>query len=135
MENKRLLDEKYWNAYNDEDTLKGLTTFGFKGNQPLRIKDFDPIQLDWAHDFALSCGAPIRSINRKHSSYSLKHLAEKRAKKLSQIDGENVDYITNGALILAMADAGFDFVHESDSPNVFFNVSERELKRLFQLYN
>ena len=55
-------------------------------------------------------------------SYGLKHLAERRAAKLS--DGE-VRYISNGALILAMVDAGFEFRKIEDTPNVYFNVSER----------
>lgn len=62
----------------------------------------------------------------------LKHLAERHAKKISDND---VNYITNGALILVMVDAGFRFVREGDSPNVYFNVSERTLKKLFKTWN
>lgn len=53
----------YWLGYNGEDELKGLTPFGFKGNeQPLNIFTFDKTQLDWALDFAHACGEPIRTI-------------------------------------------------------------------------
>lgn len=132
MNELELYSQDYWLSYNDEDELKGLTPFGFKGNAPLNISTFDKIQLDWALDFARACGEPIRTINKNHTSYGLKHLAERRAKKLSN---NGVNYITNGALILAMVDAGFRFVRDGDSPNVFFNVSERELKKLFKLWS
>lgn len=123
-----LYSQDYWLSYNDEDELKGLTPFGFKGNAPLNISTFDKIQLDWALDFARACGEPIRTINKNHTSCGLKHLAERRAKKLSD---NGVNYITNGALILAMVDAGFRFMRDGDSPNVCFNVSERALKNLY----
>lgn len=123
-----LYSQDYWLSYNDEDELKGLTPFGFKCNAPLNISTFDKIQLDWALDFARACGEPIRTINKNHTSYGLKHLAERRAKKLSD---NGVNYITNGALILAMVDAGFRFMRDGDSPNVCFNVSERALKNLY----
>ncbi len=124
-------NQDYWNAYDGESELVGLSPFGFKGNLPLDISGFDIKQLEWALDFAHACGDPIKSINQKHTSYGLKHLAERRAKKLSE---NEVNYITNGALILAMVDAGFRFVRDGDSPNVCFNVSERALKNLYKLY-
>lgn len=124
--------ENYWSGYDGESELVGLTPFGFKGSEALRISDFDKSQLDWALDFARSCGDPISTINKRHTSYGLKHLAERRAKKLSN---NETNYITNGALILAMVDAGFRFVRDGQSPNVFLNVSERELKKLFKLWS
>lgn len=127
--------ETYWDSYDGETELDGLTPFGMQGNQPLNIKSFDKDQLNWALDFAKSCGTPIKSFNNRHTSYGLKHLAERRARRLSAHDEKRVDYITNGALILAMIDAGFDFKRDGDSPNVFFNVSEKELKRLYKYYN
>lgn len=127
--------QNYWVVYNDEDELRGLTPFGFQGNSPLNINSFKREQLDWALDFAHACGEPIRTINKNHTSYGLKHLAERRAKKLSAHDEIRVDYISNGTLILAMVDAGFRFVRDGESPNVFFNVSERALKKLYKLYN
>lgn len=121
-----------WSSYDGEDELKGLSPFGFKDDAPLNIKNFPVEQLDWASDFALSCGNPIQNINKRHSSYGLKHLAERRAKRLSN---NEINYISNGALILAMVDAGFRFVRDGDSPNVCFNVSERAIKRMTQQYN
>lgn len=124
--------QDYWLSYNGETELQGLTPFGFNGNAPLNISSFDKTQLDWALDFAQACGEPIRTINKNHTSYGLKHLAERQAKKLSN---NEVNYITNGALILAMVDAGFRFVRDGDSPNVFFNVSERTLKKIYKAWN
>lgn len=121
-----------FSCYNGEDTLQGLTPFGFKGNEPLCVANFDQAQLEWAHDFAMACFPPIKSINTKHTSYGLKHIAERRAKILS--DNE-VNYITNGALILAMVDAGFEFRRKPGSPNVMFNVSERAIKLMAKHYN
>lgn len=127
--------ENYWIDYDGEPELIGLTPFGFQGDKPLNIRNFDRKQLDWALDFAHACGEPIRNINKSHTSYGLKHLAERRAKKLSAFEKKRVDYISNGALILAMVDAGFRFVRDGESPNVFFNVSERALKRLYKQSN
>lgn len=132
MNELELYYQDYWLGYHDEDELQGLTPFGFNGNGCLNIYSFNKIQLDWALDFAYACGKPTRTINKNHTSYGLKHLAERRAKRLS--DNE-VYYISNGALILAMVDAGFRFVRDGDSPNVFFNVSERILKKLFKTWN
>lgn len=122
----------YWEGYDGESDLIGLTPGGFNSEKELSISNFDKAQLDWALDFAHACGEPTQRINKNHSSYGLKHLAERRAAKLS--DGE-VRYISNGALILAMVDAGFEFRKIEDTPNVYFNVSERALTQLFKLYN
>lgn len=127
--------EEYWVGYNGEPELIGLTPFGFKGDKPLNIESFEREQLDWALSFAHACGEPINTINKRHTSYGLKQLAEKRARKLSAHDEKRVDYISNGALILAMVDAGFRILREGDSPNVFFNVSERALKKLYKQYS
>lgn len=127
-----LYPQDYWLGFDGEDELIGLTPFGFKGHEPLNISSFDKIQLDWALDFAQACGEPVRTINKNHTSYGLKHLAERRAKILS--DNE-VYYISNGALILAMIHAGFRFVRDGVSPNAFFNVSERTLKKIYKAWN
>ncbi len=60
----------------------------------------------------------IKTINRKHSSYYLKHVAE-----------QEIGYITNGVFIAAAIDCGFNF-ESDDSPNVFFNMSEKSIKQL-----
>lgn len=127
----KYLSEK-WDWYEGESDLFGLTSGGFNGNSDLKISDFDKEQLDWASSFAQACGEPIQTINKKHSSYGLKHIAEKWAKKVSC--GE-VNYISNGHLILAMIDAGFRFQRIENTPNVYFNVSERAIKWLIKHNN
>lgn len=62
---------------------------------------------------------PIKTINRRHSSYGLKHLAEKFSPNL---------YLSNGVLIAAAMIVGYPF--ELDPPNAMFGMSERSLKRL-----
>ena len=62
---------------------------------------------------------PIKTINRRHSSYGLKHLAEKFSPNL---------YLSNGVFIAAALLVGYPF--ELDPPNAMFGMSERSLKRL-----
>lgn len=123
---KKQLSDK-WLSYDGIPELNGLSPNGFNGNTPLKILDFDLDELNWAFDFALTCGEPIQNINRKHTSYGLKHLAERWAEKRSD---NQFNYISNGSLILAMIAAGFHFIRYEDSPNVCFNVSERALKKI-----
>jgi len=59
----------------------------------------------------------IKSINKNHTSYGLKHLAEK-----------TIGYSTNGTFIAAAIYSGFDIKIEKDSPNPMFNMSEKSLK-------
>lgn len=60
----------------------------------------------------------IGTINRRHSSYGLKHWVERRDCK----------YVSNGAFICAAIHMGFRF--EADGPNAQFNMSERSLSQL-----
>lgn len=123
---EKYLKEK-WMSYDGEPDLFGLTPGGFNGTSDFKIANFELLQLDWASDFASACGEPITTYNNNHSSYGLKHLAEQRAARYSA--GE-CRYISNGALILAMIDAGFRFKRDGNSPNVIFNVSERAIRRI-----
>lgn len=76
--------------------------------------------LDWCHGIA-----KIQSINRKHSSYGLKHTFER---------SRNGFYITNGMLKGAMLKCGFDHAPvSSSSRNWYFNVSEKSIKQLQNL--
>lgn len=63
---------------------------------------------------------PIRTINYKRSSYSLKHMAERSMKV----------YITNGTFIAAAILAGFDFKVASEGANAFFAMSEKSIKQI-----
>ncbi len=59
---------------------------------------------------------PIKSYNTRHSSYGLKHIAEKQ-----------IGYITNGTFITAAIMAGHKAMPTSyKSPNVWFNMSEKK---------
>lgn len=64
----------------------------------------------------LSDKAKIKTINKRHTSYGLKHMAEKE-----------IGYITNGAFICAAVFCGFDF--KASGPNAHFNISEKSLKK------
>lgn len=65
----------------------------------------------------LSTKDKINSINQKHNSYGLKHLAEKE-----------IGYITNGIFIAAAIHCGFKVKKFDDSPNVCINISEKSLR-------
>ena len=73
----------------------------------------------WTVDWLRSNVEPIKTINRRHSSYGLKHLAEKFSPNL---------YLSNGVFIAAAMIVGYPF--ELDPPNAMFGISERSLKRL-----
>ena len=113
------------------EKIPQLTDFGigiyqrFKGTREERLTEFKKQQeillnseeafyrvVEWLED------KPKRkSINYKHTSYGLKHIAEKK-----------IGYITNGVFIAAMVHCGFDYKQISGSPNVRFNISEKGLK-------
>ena len=61
----------------------------------------------------------IKTFNERHSSYSLKHWAEKTTPK---------QYISNGSFIVGAILAGFNL--KIDQPNAYFNISEKSLKQL-----
>ena len=73
----------------------------------------------WTIHWLRSNVEPIKTINRRHSSYGLKHLAEKFSPNL---------YLSNGVFIAAAMIVGYPF--EVDPPNAMFGMSERSLKRL-----
>jgi hypothetical protein len=75
--------------------------------------------LIWTIDWLRSNVEPIKTINRRHSSYGLKHLAEKFSPG---------GYLSNGVFIAAAMIVGYPF--EVDPPNAMFGMSERSLKRL-----
>lgn len=69
----------------------------------------------------LSTKQQIKTINVRHSSHGLKHMAERTL-------GE---YVTNGVFIAAAIHCGFPYQIESDSANVCFGISEKSLKADF----
>lgn len=62
---------------------------------------------------------PTKTINKLHTSYGLKHIAEK-----------DIGYITNGVFIAAGIIAGYPYEILPDSPNVPFGMSEKSIKDL-----
>lgn len=62
---------------------------------------------------------PTRTINKRHTSYGLKHVAEK-----------DIGYITNGVFIAAGIIAGYPYEIDPGSPNVPFGMSEKSLKEV-----
>ena len=65
----------------------------------------------------LATKAKTKTVNRKRSSYGLKHLAE-----------DEIGYVTNGAFIAAAVHSGFPYEILVDSPNVLIGISEKSLK-------
>lgn len=60
-----------------------------------------------------------KTINRRHSSYGLKHIAE-----------TEIGYIGNGAFIAAAIFMGFPYRINNESINPSFGISERSLKAI-----
>ena len=60
---------------------------------------------------------PRKTINKRISSYGLKHLAERQVGS----------YISNEALIQAMLESGFRAQQICGTPNYFFNVKLTEV--------
>jgi len=77
------------------------------------------VDVIWTVGWLRSNVEPIKTINRRHSSYGLKHLAEKFSP-----DG----YLSNGVIIAAAMIVGYPF--KVDPPNAMFGMSERSIKRL-----
>jgi hypothetical protein len=66
---------------------------------------------------------PIKTINRRHTSYGLKHIAE-----------PEIGYVTNGAFIAAAVHCGFNYETSRESLNVFFGISERSIKAKLRVH-
>lgn len=62
---------------------------------------------------------PTRTINTRHTSYGIKHIAEK-----------DIGYITNGVMIAAGIIAQYPYEIVPGSPNVPFGMSEKSLKEV-----
>ena len=63
----------------------------------------------------------IKTINKKHTSYGLKHKFEESSQGF---------YVTNGAFKGAMIAAGFKTQEHDSVINLCFNVSEKSIKDL-----
>lgn len=93
---------------------------GLNGEQKVaKLKEGQNELLGMARECTAICNwlsgkAKIKTINKRHSSYGLKHMAEKE-----------IGYITNGAFICAALFCGFKF--KVSGPNAHFNISEKSL--------
>lgn len=81
----------------------------------LEQEDICNLIVDWLQQLE-----PTKTINRRHSSYGLKHFVEVATGY----------YISNGAFIVAAIHCCFPYKIQVGRPNVLFGISERSLKRL-----
>lgn len=105
--------------------LRGLTYIGYYGNAPFSNLEFREDNRDVICGIIRSRLEKTKTINRRISSYELKHLVEK------QVEASGTPckgYVSNGELIYAMILEGFEI--EVCGMNAFFNVSSRSVKRL-----
>ena len=71
-----------------------------------------------------------KMFNKATTSYGLKHRVERYATMVTN----NKNYCSNGVLIEAMVKMGFDKqLTSANSPNYYFNISEKSLKDLTKL--
>ncbi|MDR0451231.1 MAG: hypothetical protein LBH26_08200 [Treponema sp.] len=111
----------------EKDTEKGKDNFGkemtereFHDNlADLRKKGWEVYWEEFANACALleSVGK-VKAINKRYSSYGLKHLFEKK-----------IGYLPNGVFIAAMIHSGFRYKIYNKSPNPCFNISNAALTR------
>jgi hypothetical protein len=73
----------------------------------------------------------IKTVNRKHSSYGLKHAAERHHRRNAYADRRTDAYVSNGMLLAAAYHLGMRVARASwDSPNAYLNVSSRSFREL-----
>ena len=71
---------------------------------------------EWAERFQVK---PIKTLNRKRTSYAWKHLVE----------GWAGEYVSYESFIEAMHQLGFSSKPTPDTPNFYFNISESAVKK------
>ena len=112
------------------DKLPELHFYGvgyYQNEKNLTLSEHKELQqqlLDSTEEFEKACLwlekiNKIKTINKQHSSYGLKHLAE-----------DEIGYISNGTFIAAAINCGFNYKASETSPNVSFNMSEKDIKSL-----
>ncbi len=83
-----------------------------------------------ARDY-LALLATIKTVNRKHTSYGLKHAAERHHRRGAYANQTAKAYVSNGMLIAAAYQLGLRVSRASwSSPNAHFNVSSRSVRTL-----
>ncbi len=113
------------------DQVPELTDFGIgifehgRGLTPTqrtsKFQEYQQKLLDSAEEFEKTCEwlstkERRKTINKSHTSYGLKHMAER-----------DIGYITNGVFIAAAIHCGFKIQFFHGSANVCINISEKAL--------
>ena len=120
-------------AYLSKDkTLKGLTFGGLtEGTKLVNLSEFNLEELMCAQDiikcYFHSPSGRYHKFNEDYSSYGMKHMVERLLKKITH---GRINYISNGTLILAMHHCGYKFQRIPDTPNCYFNVPKKCIKRM-----
>ena len=77
------------------------------------MKDINVVEIEKAIEWIHANAEMRKTINKRYSSYGLKHIAEKWAKQ----------YISNDSLIEAMCQCGYNIQRcHPTSPNYWFNI-------------
>lgn len=118
-----------FSIYEGEESLRGLVNEGFIGTESLCVNEFNYLELNAARDVILCYLKSTTKINKSKSSYFLKHIVERILAK--ETNGA-INYISNGAFILAMHSCGFWTWKTKGDKNCFFNVSEKSVKYLLE---
>lgn len=71
----------------------------------------------------LKSRAKIKSINRKHCSYGLKHYMER----------DKFGYVSQGTFIAAAVHMGFNYACDKKHHSIYINISEKALTPLSQV--
>lgn len=83
------------------------------------MKDINPVEIEKAIEWIHANAEMRKTINKNHSSYGLKHKAEKWANH----------YISNDSLIEAMIQCGYNMQRcHPTSPNYYFNIKTLKAK-------
>jgi len=107
--------------------IGSYTPYGASKNIKVRNKRFKESQallLVNEEKFEAACAwinslERSREINCRHTSYFIKHIAERRI---------GLGHIANGTLIAAAIHCGFDFEYSKQAPNLLFNIEEESLQ-------
>ena len=97
-----------------------LNKWGFTDNANLNNPPIDIVVIKASMDYIDRQFSSIKTINRKTSSYKIKHIVEKQIGQ----------YVANGELIIAMINCGYDYKQWSiNCPNCWFNVSQKSIDK------
>jgi len=78
-------------------------------------------QVHWTVEYLNSHVTKINNVNKEFTSYTVKHVLEKR---------HPAKYLSNGVLIAAAMVAGYPVKKIKNSPNVHIGFSSKDIKRL-----